>query len=231
IGVDARENLMEELVALEEAKGRVALNKGRAVLTKAERHLKAAGVEQVKTEQRHGELVETMEEMERQAAMVVIGKRGESADFAKLHLGGNVERVIRSSIRPVLVASRKFVAIEKFLIAFDGSPSAKKAVAYACEQSLLKGLACHLLMVGHADSGHERELEAARTQLTGAGYSVISQHLTGDVEKVIAETVREQQVQLLVMGAYGHSRIRQLIVGSTTTTMVRTSLVPVLMFR
>ncbi|MEO6054349.1 MAG: universal stress protein, partial [Chthoniobacterales bacterium] len=37
--------------------------------------------------------------------------------------------------------------------------------------------------------------------------------------------------QLLVMGAYGHSRIRQLMVGSTTTAMVRTCQVPVLMFR
>jgi nucleotide-binding universal stress UspA family protein len=34
-----------------------------------------------------------------------------------------------------------------------------------------------------------------------------------------------------VMGAYGHSRIRQLIVGSTTTTLLRTSPVPVLVLR
>jgi len=33
------------------------------------------------------------------------------------------------------------------------------------------------------------------------------------------------------MGAYGHSPIRQFILGSTTTTMVRTCQIPVLMFR
>ena len=55
--------------------------------------------------------------------------------------------------------------------------------------------------------------------------------LPGVPEKVIAETVRQRGINLLVMGAYGHSRIRQFIVGSTTTTMVRTCLVPVLMFR
>jgi nucleotide-binding universal stress UspA family protein len=33
------------------------------------------------------------------------------------------------------------------------------------------------------------------------------------------------------MGAYGHSRIRSLIVGSTTATMVRRCRIPVLMFR
>jgi nucleotide-binding universal stress UspA family protein len=38
-------------------------------------------------------------------------------------------------------------------------------------------------------------------------------------------------MHLLAMGAYGHSRIRQLIVGSTTTTLLRTSAVPVLILR
>ncbi|WP_372803402.1 universal stress protein, partial [Paracoccus seriniphilus] len=35
---------------------------------------------------------------------------------------------------------------------------------------------------------------------------------------------------MLVMGAYGHSRIRSLVIGSTTTEMVRSCKVPVLMF-
>jgi nucleotide-binding universal stress UspA family protein len=38
-------------------------------------------------------------------------------------------------------------------------------------------------------------------------------------------------VDLLVMGAYGHGRIRSLVVGSTTTAMVRRCKIPVLMFR
>lgn len=36
---------------------------------------------------------------------------------------------------------------------------------------------------------------------------------------------------MLMMGAYGHSPIRTLIVGSTTTTMIRTVHVPVLLVR
>lgn len=48
---------------------------------------------------------------------------------------------------------------------------------------------------------------------------------------VIGQAVRDRRIDLLVMGAYGHRPIRQFILGSTTTTMVRTCLVPVLMFR
>lgn len=41
----------------------------------------------------------------------------------------------------------------------------------------------------------------------------------------------EAAVDLLVMGAYGHSRIRNLIVGSTTTAMLRSCQIPVLLLR
>ncbi|BET68628.1 hypothetical protein ASA1KI_35460 [Opitutales bacterium ASA1] len=49
--------------------------------------------------------------------------------------------------------------------------------------------------------------------------------------ELAAGRLRDHHVDLLVIGAYGHSRIRQFIVGSTTTACVRTCLVPVLMFR
>ncbi|MDF1750857.1 MAG: universal stress protein, partial [Alphaproteobacteria bacterium] len=38
-------------------------------------------------------------------------------------------------------------------------------------------------------------------------------------------------IDLLVMGAYGHSRIRNLIIGSTTSAMLRLCKIPVMMFR
>ena len=47
----------------------------------------------------------------------------------------------------------------------------------------------------------------------------------------ILSLLKTQGAALLVMGAYGHSRIRHLIVGSTTTTLLRLSEVPVLVLR
>ena len=74
-------------------------------------------------------------------------------------------------------------------------------------------------------------LDEATAKLRAAGYAVTSHATPGDPETVIAEAVKREDIQLLVMGAYGHSPIRAFILGSTTTTMVRTCLVPVLMFR
>jgi len=231
LGLDTSEELLSELVAFEETKSRLAREQGKVILAEAKRHLTEAGVETVTTEQLHGGLVESVARMEEKADLVVIGKRGESADFASLHLGSNLERVIRASIRPVLVASRKFEPIERMLIAYDGGPSVEKAIAFAAERPMLKGLECHLVRAGRIDEKAEWYLQEAASKLRSAGYAVTAEAVTGDPDKVISDMVKTKHISLLVMGAYGHSRIRQLMVGSTTTAMVRTCQIPVLMFR
>ena len=64
IGIDASAELTLELAKLEEAQGRVAWLKGKAILEEAERQLREAGVSTVSTLQRHGTFVETLEELE-----------------------------------------------------------------------------------------------------------------------------------------------------------------------
>ena len=88
-----------------------------------------------------------------------------------------------------------------------------------------------MLTVGASNAALDAGLPEARDTLAAAGYQVQADHLPGHAEEVIAEFVKREHIDLLVMGAYGHSRIRRFIVGSTTTTMIRTCLVPVLMFR
>lgn len=231
IGLDATVELTEELTRLEEAQGRVARLKGKAILEEARRLLAARGVENVTTTQRHGTLLETLEEFEPQSELVVVGKRGEHAGAPQSPLGGHLEDLVRFSVRPVLVAARAFKPIRRFLIAFDNSPSARKAVDYVLESPLLRGLDCRLVMVGRMDDAHETTLNAVRDELIGAGYTVTAKLLPGNPATVIAEKVKTSEIDMLVMGAYGHSQIREFIVGSTTTKLVRACSIPVLMFR
>lgn len=231
IGLDATAELTEELTKLEEAQGRVARLKGKAILEEARQQLTAAGVPSVTTTQRHGTLLETLEEFEPRADLVVVGKRGEHAGAKQSPLGGHLEELVRISIRPVLVTARVFKPIKRFLIAFDNSASARKAVAYAVASPLLRGLECSLVMVGRMDAAHEATLNEVQDQLSQAGYSVTARLIPGKPATVIAEKVKSEDIDLLVMGAYGHSHIREFIVGSTTTKLVRSCTVPVFMFR
>ena len=153
IGFDASEELLRELAEVDAERGRVALRRARALLAEAERRLRAAGVAEVALAQRHGSVVEAVAESEAGADLVVIGKRGEAADFAVGHLGANLERVVRASARPVLVASRAFRPIGRVLIAYDGGPAASKAVHYTASRTVLKGLDCHVVAVAPQGGG------------------------------------------------------------------------------
>ncbi len=201
------------------------------ILEEAKAQLTQAGVANVATKLRHGDLLETVQEFEPEADLILIGKRGEAADFASLHLGSNLERVVRASHKPVLVASRAFKPVSSFLIAYDGGPSAEKAVDHIAGGHLFPGLACRLLMTGQPDAAMKAKLEAAAAKLRAAGYDVTAGIEAGQPDAVIARIVEQEGIGLLVMGAYGHSRIRTLIIGSTTTEMIRSCLIPVMLFR
>jgi nucleotide-binding universal stress UspA family protein len=228
IGFDANAELLEEMARHDESHARVARLRGKAILEDAAKQLSG---HEVKTTQRHGSVVETLEEFEQGAELVIVGKRGEHADLAKGHLGSNLERVVRSAKIPVLVAAREFKPVNRFLLAFDGGPSSLKAVHHAATNPLLQGIECHLVMCGKSDHEHALALEHAATGLRGAGFTVIADLLPGDPDEAIAHEVKQREAGLLVMGAYGHSRVRQFILGSTTTHLIRTCHVPVMLFR
>lgn len=231
IGVDARDELLEQLAEVEAAKAKVAQKKGRLILDDAEARLRALGVADVTVTQRHGTLIDTLEEHEAAAELVVIGKRGETHDVAGGHLGANLERAIRSSRRPVLVASRAFRPVGRLVIAFDGSATARKAVDYAARQPLLKGLRADVLAVRPAARVPTEDLAWAEGLLRQGGAEARAVTVEGSPAEAIARHVAAESADLVVMGAYGHSRIRALIIGSTTTETIRTCTVPLLMVR
>lgn len=224
VGLGAKSSLMEEIARIEESEAKLAREQGQALLRAGEERLREAGIADVRLCHRHGGIVETVIEREADADLVVIGKRGASADFARGHLGSKVERVVRASIRPVLVASRAFAPIGRAVVAYDGGPSAEKAVRFAAESPLFEGIAIHLVMAG----GDEAKLARAAAAFGGRATTAFR---SGSAEVAIAAEMAERGGDLLVMGAYGHSPLRTLIVGSTTTAMMRSCTVPVLLFR
>lgn len=231
INVDAKEHLLTELATLDQEQARLTQKRARLVLEEAKQRLEQAGVADVTARLRHGDLIENLQAAESDADLVIIGKRGEGADFARLHLGSNLERVVRACHKPVLVTSRAFRPINSLLIAFDGGESAMKAVRHIAHGVLFPGTVCHLLTVGNRTDQAERNLENAAAMLRKAGYEVETGIRPGQADSVIAAKVEIDRIDLLVMGAYGHSRIRSLIIGSTTSEMIRSCLVPVMLFR
>jgi nucleotide-binding universal stress UspA family protein len=231
IALGARTALMEELAALDAQRAKLISHRGRAILDDARAILDRAGVTDITTRLRQGDVVETIAEVEKDARVIMVGKRGEAADFAKGHLGSNLERIIRTSHKPVFVASRAFKPITKVLVAYDGGASAMKAVDHIARSPLFQGLSIHVVTVGTATPQIKKGLEDAKAMLRAAGLEAEESVLSGQPETALGKLVNDAQFDLLVMGAYGHSRIRTLIIGSTTTAMIRSCKVPVVLMR
>jgi nucleotide-binding universal stress UspA family protein len=231
IGLGARESLLEELSKLDEQVSRVAQESGRLLLESAKQRALEAGVPNVTARQRHGELVESLAELENEARLFVLGKRGEAAESAPQHIGGNLERVVRALHRPILVVPKQYKAPASLMIAFDGSATTRKGVEMVASSPLFKGMICHVVTAGAASAGNTGQMEWADETLKAGGFISNTSIVDGDAETVLPNYWRENAVDVLVMGAYGHSRIRQLLVGSTTTVMIRTADIPVLLLR
>ena len=231
LGVHSREALLKELVNLDEQRNRLEQESGRHLLDEAAEQVRRGGIEEIRLRLVHGELVDQLSDHATDAELVVIGRRGESEDRAEAHLGRNIERVIRATHLPVLVAVQAFRPIRRFLVAYDGGFTSEKAITSLLNQPLLKGAEGHLLTVGEGSDNERNRLAHAVARLRDAGYSVTEHLRPGDPEHVIQDIVDELDVDLLVMGAYGHSRIRKLIIGSTTTAVLQSSAVSTLVVR
>lgn len=231
IRLGARTALLEELAALDAQRAKLISHRGRAILDDAQALLEKASVTEVTTRLRHGDIVEAVPDVEVDARVILIGKRGEAADFAKGHLGSNLERIIRASQKPVFVASRAFKPIRRVLVAYDGGAFAMKAVDHIARSPLFQKLAVHVVTIGSPTPEVSKGLGDARAMLKAAGIDAETSILPGQPETALAKLVEEALFDMLVMGAYGHSRIRSLIIGSTTTAMIRACKVPVVLMR
>jgi nucleotide-binding universal stress UspA family protein len=230
IALGARSALLGELAELDAQRAKLAQTRGRAILDDARAIIEAAGVP-VTASLRRGDVVEAVAEREADAAFVLIGKRGEAADFAKGHLGSNLERVVRTAKKPVLVASRKLRPVNRLLVAFDGGAVATRAVDHVARSPLYAGISITLVTVGPASLQIENGLADAHAMLASAGFDAETRVLSGQPGTVLGNLVEAEGFDMVLMGAYGHTRIRSMIIGSTTTEMIRSCKVPIMLVR
>ncbi len=231
IKLGARTALLEQLSELDATRAKLAHEHGRAILEDAKAIIQGDGDIAVETRLRQGDLVETITAKEETGDMIVIGKRGEAAAHAMEHLGSNLERIVRASHKPVFIANRAFKPINSVLVAFDGGASSLKAIDYIARSPLFAGLKVTLVFAGKDTPTIQKSLADAAATLKAGGFDANTVIQSGEPEKTLAQITSSGEHDLLVMGAYGHSRVRSFIIGSTTTEMIRSCRVPVLIMR
>jgi len=231
IGIDAQEVLLMKLSEQDAARTKAEREQARLFLNELRKRAIAAGVESPDVRQRHGNLEETLVEQAPGTRLYVLGRRGESAETTQRDLGRNVERVVRALQKPILTVTGNFREPRRAMIAFDGGAATRRAVQFVATSPLVRGLPVHMLMSGKQTQDAAKQLDWAKETLEKAGYQAPASLVPGDTESVIARTVQDQEIDLLIMGAYAHSPLRSLIFGSTTTDLLRSSKIPTLLIR
>jgi len=231
IGLGSREHLLDELAQLDRKRAKLALEHGNHLLDEAAHRLQNAGVSEIKKRQRHGDLTESLLAIEDETRLVVMGLHGESSSGREARVGSQLETVIRSVHRPILLVPDEFSTPRTAMLAFDGSATAFRGVELLAGSPVLKGMPLHLVMVGSDTKEHWGQLEKAKLMLATIDADITLTILAGDVEQALHRYQEKHDIDITVMGAYGHSRIRQFFVGSTTSNMLRTAEKPLVILR
>ena len=170
-------------------------------------------------------------ELARTADVVVVGHRGINEKFSTGLLGGTTESVTRKCPKPVLVVPEEFRPITRALLAYDGSPRAAAAMHAAAELATALSLPLAVLHVGKDDGVAQRVLDEPRRYL--ANYRLEPELIIrgGHANETILDVMAEGAYDLLFIGAYGHSRIIEMVLGSTTEYVLRNASSPVFLCR
>lgn len=171
----------------------------------------------------------------RYADLVVIGQfdptcgvPGVMSDFP--------ESVVMNCVRPVLIMphQHKFTSLPtKIAIAWDASMTATRAVVNALP--LLKRSSRTDLIIFNPTVNPEAHGEQPGADIAlylsrhGVKVNVVSRDTRSNEAEALLSYCADEQIELIVMGGYGHTRFREMVLGGATREMLLSMTVPVLM--
>ncbi len=206
--------------------------KGQTVIQALNSRCESAGVK-IETWVKMGHPPRIILEEEARAELLVMGQKGEHAEWIGEMSGSIVERVVRHSVKPCMITPDTFRPISRILAAYDGSAHASQALHEATE--LAQALKAELVLLTVAENDDQKRAHGiskdAVDLVKAHGVNALNLVVTGKPATAILENARDERCDLIVVGAYGHSRIREMIVGSTTAQIITKSKVPVMLVR
>lgn len=231
IGLGARSALLNEMATLDEQRSKLALKVGTEMLEQAYQLATKNGCNFIEKTQRHSDIVEAICDLESDARFIVIGRSGENHGQNFKALGSHIEQIIRQVHTPVLITNKNFTAPSNFMLAYDGRETADKAVQRIIDGGLLHNLTCHLVSVKNKQSDLMDKFKQTASLLTKNGFEVKSTFLDGNIFDSIMYYKIKNNVEMLVMGAFSHSKLAHAFLGSNTLKMIENTQLPLVILR
>lgn len=227
IGFESNAMLLKELAELEQKQSELALDYSNNLL----KHISSSiqekyGLSSTQIQEK-GDFLEQSFQILRPDDIALIGRVGERSAGKNKVLGTNVENFIRGANCTVMTVGEKFKPPTRFIFAYDFSATCSQMTKRIAQSDLLRLLQCHLLYVGD----HAAVIDEPSNYLREHGLDVVPVTRYGDASEHILAYQAEHAIQLIVLGAFSHSKLHQFFLGSTTTNIFRHSAVPLLVVR
>lgn len=157
--------------------------------------------------------------------LIVVGSHAEKGDAISGDVAAEIVRKVR---RPLLAVSHRAGRIDLFgnaMIAWDGSDAADAALRAAIP---LLQLAQNAFIVTVGDTGCDPAEAASYCARHGVRAVVRTSASKGAVSDTLLDQAMMLEAGWIVMGAFGHSPLREAIFGGVTRHMLERSTVPLL---
>lgn len=224
LNIDDESYLLDQFTSKEHLSNSELKAQGKLLLHQAatycEQHLHKR---KVYTLHRHETINESIDYVDDKAQLLVIGQR--------VTCKSTLCQLIRLSHCPILVTPAPFLPPTTALFAFDNRATAHKLLNWLCKTPLLRSLTIHIVMVGKDNSENSDALREAYARLKQAGIHCKKSLLDcRDVSAALTYYQNEHNIGMLMTGAFGQSRLRELLQGSDTKKLLGSTKTPYLLF-
>ncbi len=201
--------------------------RGNQILSDAAAVCKNAAIE-CKTYLDTGIVTKEICDREKLVDLVIIGQKGVNSQFDRKILGSTTEGLTRRLTKPLFISPEQFKELSRILLAYDDSNAAKKAMEFSVGFCKDMNLPLSIVNVTKDETASMTILNSVKSYVEPYGIVFDTAIKTGNTEKVLKSMLDDAAYDLLIMGAHGHSRIVEFVLGSTAEYVIRNTKKPVI---
>lgn len=228
IGLGAKEDVLEKLVKEEASDSKNAIQAGKELLKSLKEQISPLCNNEVVSSQVHGDIIENIVEFEEDTAILIIGLNSHEKEL----VGDNVKDIIKSIHKPVLLVNNDFVEPKKLLVAYNGSNESRKLLQATSTKPIFnKETQRTIINLSKHEASSRELLNEAKNIYARNGIEVDTYGARGESPALITDYFEKERFDVLCMGAFGHSWIKQLVLGSFTEKVLSKMKKPILLYR
>lgn len=228
IGLGEKDDILNELVQEEAIESKTIIKQSKELLKSLKEEFKDSCKNELSISQVHGEFLENLQECKDEIEVLVLGITSHENHL----VGENVKDIIKTINKPTLLVNNEFSTPKKQLIAYNGSNESKHLLQRTSKNPILgKSLNRNIVNLSEDEASAYKLLKEAKEVLNKNDIEVQTTYLEGSTPEVLLNYFEKEEYDILAMGAFGHSFIKELFMGSFTSKVLSSIKKPILLFR